>query len=139
MGIPAANDQVNNTDGIKPADHHRQENTVKLVRILAIVPITIVSLFNIGYMFGGDPKPDTALAVLVLVLGLAGFGAGFGLARNSTWGIPAALAVAGVNVVAAIVALVADTEGAIIGLAISAVALAMVFVAGSGTRKLSMA
>ena len=112
---------------------------MKLVRILAIVPLAVVSLLNIGYTFGGDPKPDTALAVLVLVLGLAGFGAGFGLARDSTWGIPSALAVAGVNVVTAIVALVADTEGAIIGLAISAVALAMVFVAGPGTRKMSVA
>jgi hypothetical protein len=112
---------------------------MKLARILAIVPLALVSLFNVGYPFGTDPKPDLALAVAVAALGLAGFVAAFGLARTTTWGIPAALAVAGVNVVAAIVGLLADSEGAIVGLVISAVALALVFVAGSGARKVSVA
>jgi len=112
---------------------------MKLARILAIVPLVLISLLNVGYTFGTDPKPDLAVAVLVLVLGLAGFGAAFGLARNMIWGIPAALAVAGVNVVAAIVALVTDSEGAIVGLAISAAALALAFVASAGTRQASMA
>ena len=78
-------------------------------------------------------------AAISLVLGLAGFGAAFGLARNTGWGIPAALAVAGVNVVAAIVALLTHSEGAIVGLVISAAALALAFVASSGTRQASMA
>ena len=112
---------------------------MKLARILAIVPLVLISLLNVGYIFGTDPKPDLALAVLVLVLGLAGFGAAFGLARNTGWGIPAALAVAGVNVVAAIVALLTESQGAIVGLVISAVALALAFVASSGSRHASMA
>src|SRR5215217_6812441 len=98
------------------------------VRILAILPLALISLMNVGYSFGTDPKPDALLTIAIAAMGVAGFVAAYGLARNTSWGIPAALAVAGVNVVAAIVALVADTEGAIIGLAISAVALAMVFV-----------
>ena len=53
-----------------------------------------------------------AVAIAVLVLGVAGFVAAFGLARNTTWGIPAALAVAGANVVGAVIALLADSEGA---------------------------
>jgi hypothetical protein len=65
--------------------------------------------------------------------------AAYGLARNTTWGIPAALAVAGVNVVGAIIALVSDSEGAIIGLVVSAVALVLAFVAGSGQRRASLA
>jgi hypothetical protein len=112
---------------------------VKLVRILAIVPLILMSLMNVGYPFGTDSKPDVALAVAVLVLGVAGFVAAFGVARNTTWGIPAALAVAGINVVAAIIALVSGSEGAIIGLVVSSLALVLAFVAESGARKVSVA
>jgi hypothetical protein len=112
---------------------------MKFVRILAIVPLALISLINVGYPFGTDPKPDVVLAIAVLVLGVAGFVAAFGLARNTGWGIPAALAVAGINVVGAIIALVSDSEGAIVGLVLSAVALVLAFVAGSGTRKASVA
>jgi hypothetical protein len=112
---------------------------MKFVRILAIVPLVLVSLMNVGYTFGTDPKPDVALAIVVAMLGLAGFVASFGLARNTTWGIPAALAVAGINVVGAIIALVSDSGGAIVGLVVSAVALVLAFVASSGARKVSVA
>jgi len=112
---------------------------MKFIRVLAIVPLALISLLNVGYAFGTDPKPDLSLAVLVVALGLAGFGAAFGLARNTRWGTPAALTVAGINVVAAVVALLADSQGAIVGLAISAVALALAFVASSGTRQASLA
>lgn len=73
------------------------------------------------------------------MLGLAGFVAAFGLARNTTWGIPAVLAVAGVSVVAAIIALVSETEGAIVGLVLSSLALVLAFIAGSTGRKVSLA
>lgn len=107
---------------------------MKLVRILAVVPLFLVSLFNVGYTFGTEPKPAVPLAIAALVLGLAGHVASFGLARNSTWGVPAALVVSGVNVVVAIIALVTDSEGAVIGLGLSAFALVLVFVAGSERR-----
>ncbi|MPZ97153.1 MAG: hypothetical protein GEU96_20125 [Propionibacteriales bacterium] len=112
---------------------------MKFVRILAIAPLALVSLLNVGYPFGTDPKPDVALAIAVAVLGLAGFVAAFGLARNATWGIPAVLAVAGVNVVAAIIALVSETDGAIVGLVVSSFALVLAFIAGSAGRKVSLA
>ena len=112
---------------------------MKFVRILAIVPLALISLINVGYPFGTDPEPDVVLSIAVVVLGVAGLVAAFGLARNTTWGIPAALAVAGINVVGAIIALVSDSEGAIVGLILSAVALVLAFVAGSGTRKVSVA
>ena len=112
---------------------------MKFVRILAIVPLALISLINVGYPFGTDPEPDVVLSIAVVVLGVAGLVAAFGLARNTTWGIPAALAVAGINVVGAIIALVSDSEGAIVGLVLSAVALVLAFVAGSGTRKVSVA
>lgn len=112
---------------------------MKLVRILAIVPLALMSLMNIGYPFGTDPKPDAALAIAVLLLGVAGFVAVLGLARNTTWGIPAALAVAGVNVVGAIIALVADSEGAMAGLVVSSLALVLAFIASPGRPKASLA
>jgi hypothetical protein len=112
---------------------------VKFLRILCIVPLALVSLLNVGYPFGTDPKPDVALAIGAVALGLAGFAAVFGLARNASWGIPAALAVGAVNVVGAIVALVSDTEGALVGLVISSLALVLAFVAGVDRRKLSPA
>ena len=112
---------------------------MKIVRISAIALLALVSLLNVGYPFGKDPTPAVALAGAVTVLGLAGFVAAFGLARNTTWGLPAVLAVAGVNVAAAIVALVAETEGAIVGLLVSALALVLAFIAGSAGSKVSVA
>lgn len=112
---------------------------MKLVRVLAIIPLALMSLFNVGYPLGSDPKPDAAIGAAVLALGVAGFIAAYGLARNTTWAHPAALVVSGINVVAAIVALAFHREGAIIGLVLSSVALLLVFVASSGTRKVSVA
>jgi hypothetical protein len=112
---------------------------MKFVRILAILPLALISLMNVGYPFGTDPKPDVALAIAVVAMGLAGFVAAYGLARNTSWGIPATLAVAGVNVVAATIGLIADEEGAIIGLAVSAVALVLAFAASSSRRNVSVA
>jgi len=112
---------------------------MKILRILAIVPLALISLMNVGYPFGTDPKPDAALAVEVAAMGIAGLVAAYGLARNTAWGVPAALAVAAVNVAAAVIALVADEEGAAIGLVVSAIALAMAFAVSSTQRKVSVA
>ena len=110
---------------------------MKFVRMLAIAPLALVSFFNVAYPLGTDPTSDVALAIAVAVLGLVGFVAAFGLARNATWGVPAVLAVAGVNVVAAIVALVSETEGAIVGLVVSSLALLLTFI--SAGSKVSVA
>jgi hypothetical protein len=107
---------------------------MKTFRNLAIIPLALISLMNVGYPFGTDPKPEVALAIAVLALGIAGLVAVFGLARNTSWGIPAALAVAGVNVTTAVIALVADTEGAVIGLVVSSLALTLSLAASSGRR-----
>jgi hypothetical protein len=112
---------------------------MKTVRILATIPLALMSLMNVGYILPTDPKHNTAVAIAVLVLGLAGLVAAYGLARNTTWGIPAVLAIAGINVAAAIVALVNDAEGAAIGLVVSAVALALAFAASAAQRKVSVA
>lgn len=108
---------------------------MKTLRILAIIPLALMSLMNLGYPFGDDgSKPSAGISVAVVVLGLAGLAAVYGLARNTTWGVPAAVAVAGVNVVGAIIALVNDTEGAAIGLTVSSVALLLSLAASSRRR-----
>lgn len=112
---------------------------MKLFRILAIVPLALMSLMNVGYPFGTDPKPGAGAAAAVAALGIAGLVSVYGLARNASWGIPAAVAVAGLNVVGAIIALVNDSQGAVIGLVVSAIALGLSFAAGSRARKASVA
>ncbi|MFC8801541.1 hypothetical protein ACFT2C_27720 [Promicromonospora sp. NPDC057138] len=112
---------------------------MKLVRILAIFPLALISLMNVGYPFGTEPKPALALAVAIVALGVAGFVAAFGLALNTTWGFPAALVVAAVNVIGAIIALVSDSGGAMIGLVVSSLALLLVFLAGARRPKVSPA
>jgi len=112
---------------------------MKTFRLLAVIPLALMSLMNVGYILPTDPKHNVAVAIAVLALGVAGLPATFGLARNTSWGIPAALAVAGVNVAAAITALVNDAEGAAIGLVVSSLALALVFAASSARRTTSPA
>jgi hypothetical protein len=116
---------------------------MKTLRILAIIPLTLMSLMNVGYILPTDPKHNVAVAIAVLVLGVAGLAAAYGLARSTSWGLPAALAVAGVNVAAAVIALLNDAEGAVIGLVVSSVALmlALVLAAASSsvTRRASVA
>ena len=112
---------------------------MKTVRTLAIIPLALISLMNVGYPFGTDPIPELTPAIAALVLGVAGLVAVLGLARNTSWGLPAAVAVAGVNVTAAVIALVAGSEGAVIGLVISSLALALSFAASPGRRTTSPA
>ena len=61
-----------------------------------------------------------------------------GFENVNAW-LDAYLALAGINVVVALIALVSDSEAAIIGLVVSSLALVLAFVAGSGTRKVSVA
>jgi hypothetical protein len=108
---------------------------MKTFRILAIIPLTLMSLMNLGYPFGnGDSKPSVGVSVAVVVLGLAGLAAVYGLARDTTWGVSAAVAVAGVNVIGAIIALVNDSEGAAIGLTVSSIALLLSLAASTRRR-----
>jgi hypothetical protein len=104
---------------------------MKTFRILAIVPLTLMSLMDVGYILPTDPSHDVAVSVAVFALGVAGLAAVYGLARNTSWGLPAALATAGVNVAGGIVALVNDSEGAAIGIVVSSLALLLTLAASS--------
>lgn len=103
---------------------------MKIIRWAAVAALTLISLMNVGTVTGGNGLP-VAVIVLAVVLGLLGIAAAVGLVRNTVWGRPAALAVAAVNVVSAIIGLAAGSDGAVIGLVVSAVALALSFFTAS--------
>jgi hypothetical protein len=107
---------------------------MKTARILAVVPLALMALMDLGYPFGSDPEPRAWAAAVVVALGAAGLVASYGLLRNRAWGVPAALAVAAADVVGGLVGVAADEEGAVVGLGVSAVALALVLVLVAGTR-----
>ncbi len=112
---------------------------MKTVRILAIVPLALMSLMNLGYPFGNEPKPEVALAVAVAALGVAGLVACFGLGADRSWSVAAAVAVAAFNVAGALIALVNDSQGAVVGLVVSGLALALALAAGSAGRRTAVA
>jgi hypothetical protein len=112
---------------------------MKIFRILAVVTLGLMSLMNVGYPFGTDPKPDAVLGTAVLLLGVVGLVTVSGLAVNAHWALRATGVVAGVNVLGAVVALFNDSQGAVIGLAVSSLALASAVAAGARRRTTSPA
>ena len=112
---------------------------MKTLRILAIIPLALISVMNVGFPFGTDGDPGLGVAIAVAALGVAALVAAYALGRGLHWAIQAAFAVAAINVVAAVVALVAGTEGAAVGLTISALALALTTAAGARSRRVSVA
>ena len=75
---------------------------------------------NVPIAFGGsDDDIPVALAWVVTLVGLAGFGAAFGLARRLPWGRPTVLAIGALNLAGAVVAVANSWEGAAIGLVVS--------------------
>ena len=107
---------------------------MKIVRWLAAAVLALLSLMNVGLALGGNGT-DVALRVLGPLLGVLGLAAVYGLLRRRHWGMPSALAVSAVNVVAAlIVLLVASQDDASAGLAVSLVALVLTAAAAYTSR-----
>jgi hypothetical protein len=95
---------------------------VKIVRWAAAAALTLISLMDVGTVTGGVP---VAVRVLVALLGVLGLATVYGLLRRRHWGTPGALAAGTVNVVAALIGLAVSSDGAVIGLAVSVVALGL--------------
>jgi len=96
---------------------------MKIVRWLAAAVLTLFSLMNVGIALGGNGA-GVALRVLGPLLGVAGFVAVYGLVRRRPWGAPSALGVSALNVLAALIALMAGLiDDAAAGLAVGLVAL----------------
>ena len=90
------------------------------MRYTAAVATVLMSLLNLPFAFddggAGIPQP---VAWLVTILGVAGIIAAVALLRNARWAGWAVTAVGAVNLAGAVLALVRDQEGAIIGLVLS--------------------
>jgi hypothetical protein len=96
---------------------------MKIVRWVAAAALTLISLMDIGTL--ADSGGAIAVRILAPLLGVLGLVAVYGLLRRRHWGTPAALAAGAVNVVSALIALAASSDGASIGLAVSAAALVL--------------
>ena len=105
---------------------------MKIVRWVAAVVLTLISLMDIGTLT--DSGGAVAVRILAPVLGVLGLVAVYGLLRRRRWGTPAALAAGAVNVVAALIALAASSDGASTGLAVSAVALVLTAITAYAER-----
>jgi hypothetical protein len=103
---------------------------MKFFRWPAAATLTLISLMDIGTALPGGGS-SAAVRVLAPLLGALGLVAVYGLLRRHHWGTPAALAAGAVNVVSALIGLVGSSDGADIGLAVSAVALVLTIVATS--------
>jgi hypothetical protein len=93
---------------------------MKAIRWAAVAATVLMSLMNVPVVLEGDTdQVPTPVAWIVLLVGVAGFGAAFGLARRLPWGRPAVLAIGTLNLVGAVVALADSWDGAAVGLVVS--------------------
>lgn len=93
---------------------------MRTLRYTAAIVTIIMSLLNLPA--GLDPTAaglPTAAAWLVSLLGVLGIVAAIGLLRSAAWGVPVVIAVGALNLVGAIVALINNSSGAVIGLVLS--------------------
>ena len=95
---------------------------MKALRYAAAAATVLMSLMNLPFAFddggAGTPAP---VAWLITLLGVAGIAAAIALLSNAGWGPWAVTAVGVVNLAGAVIALVLNNEGALIGLTLSAV------------------
>jgi peptidoglycan/LPS O-acetylase OafA/YrhL len=107
---------------------------MKIVRWLAAAVLAVFSLMNVGIALGGNGAGVT-LRILGPVLGVLGFAAVYGLLRRRPWGAPSAVAVSAVNVVAALIALLAGSiDDASAGLTVGLVVLVLTAAAAYSGR-----
>ncbi|MFG3685536.1 hypothetical protein [Micromonospora sp. NPDC047740] len=95
---------------------------MRTIRYTAAVATIIMSLLNLPV--GLDPAGahlPAPVAWLVSLVGVAGIVAAIGLFRTAGWAVPAVIAVGGLNLFGAVIALANSSEGGVVGLVLSAV------------------
>ncbi|MDX6277443.1 MAG: hypothetical protein QOJ72_1571 [Nocardioidaceae bacterium] len=106
---------------------------MKFLRWAAVVALSLMSLLNIGVLAESDDGPPAAAVAGAVVLGLFGFVAAYGLARREPWGRAAAIAAGALNIVGGVIAMVNDSDGAIVGIVLGAVIVVLSFAASDST------
>ncbi|GGM90410.1 hypothetical protein ACFFX1_21780 [Dactylosporangium sucinum] len=95
---------------------------MRTIRYTAAVATIVMSLLNLPIAFDDGGAGITApLAWLISLLGVAGIVAAVALLRSVAWATPAVITVGALNLIGAVVALVRSSDGAIIGLVLSAI------------------
>jgi hypothetical protein len=94
---------------------------MRTIRYTAAIATIIMSLLNLPFALddGGLGLP-TPVAWLFSLLGVAGIVAAVGLFRSAAWATPAVITVGAINLIGAVVALIKNWDGAVIGLVLSA-------------------
>ncbi|MEV0269741.1 hypothetical protein AB0H43_13255 [Hamadaea sp. NPDC050747] len=99
---------------------------MKTVRYTAAIATIIMALLNLPFALDdGDIGLPTPVRWLFSLLGVAGLVAAVALFRSATWAAPAVAAVGAANLIAAVVGLAKSWDGSVIGLVLSAVAVAL--------------
>lgn len=89
---------------------------MKMIRWAAIAVTALFVLLNLGAAF--DPEQFDSVQIAGGLLAAAGIPAAVGLALRTSWGRVAVIGVGVLNVLAAVGAIVADVEGARIGIVV---------------------
>lgn len=99
----------------------------------AALPTLLMALMNVGAALPVE-ETDTPAGVNLAcaVVGLAGLIAGVALLRRVSWAFAAVVAVGALNLIGAVVALLAGWEGAPNGLVLSVAALVLIGVGSRG-------
>lgn len=106
---------------------------MKALRWTAAAVTVLMSLMNLPAAFDTDLAMPAAMRWAATVIGVLGLVAAVGLVRRAPWGRPAVLAIGGLNLAGAVVALVNDWEGAAIGLAVSLLTVVLGYLADRTT------
>jgi hypothetical protein len=104
---------------------------MRIAKWAAIAVTLLMGLANLGLI----AQHNLGLTILGPVLAAAALGAVIGLATQQPWGARGVIAVGAVNLIAAIVGAVGGLAGWPVGLVLSGLAIVLVAIPDSDTRK----
>jgi hypothetical protein len=107
---------------------------MKMITWAAIVATGLFALMNLGVVADGDI--DTGWRITGVILGLLGALAAVGLGAGQPWGRSAVIAVGAANTTASIIGLVADQQGAAIGIVVGAAGVILGCLTPTSARRL---
>jgi hypothetical protein len=106
---------------------------MKIVKWAAVAVTGLFVLMNLGAVL--EPDVDTPFRVFGAVLGLAGAAAAVGLGTSQSWGRAAVIGVGVLNVIGSVVALLADQQGAGIGIVVGGLGAVLGLLAGPESKR----
>ncbi len=96
---------------------------MKILKWAAVAVTALFALMNLGAVL--EPDLETPYRAVAAILGVAGVAAAAGLGFSQPWGTRAVIAVGALNVVMAITGLFTDQQGAVIGIVVGGLGVAL--------------